>query len=58
MVDSEGYLHWMDRTSGKFIAQQLIDDDGIAISPIETADGFIVITRDGEIKKMQIPSGS
>ncbi|MGO2420289.1 MAG: outer membrane protein assembly factor BamB [Vibrio casei] len=56
--DSEGYLHWMDLTSGKFIAQQLIDDEGIAVSPIETDDGFIVITRDGEIKKMQIPSGS
>lgn len=56
--DSEGYLHWIDRSSGKFVAQQLVDDDGIAAAPIETDDGFVIVTRDGEIKKMQIPEGS
>lgn len=58
VADGEGYLHWLDRTSGKFVAQQLIDDEGIATAPIETDDGFIIIDRDGGIKKMQIPEGS
>ncbi|WP_413478280.1 outer membrane protein assembly factor BamB [Vibrio hibernica] len=58
--DNEGYLHWIDRNTGAFVAQQLIgdDDDGIAVAPIQLDDGFIVITREGEIKKMQIPEGS
>ncbi|MFH0264598.1 outer membrane protein assembly factor BamB [Vibrio rumoiensis] len=58
VADGEGYLHWLDRTTGKFVAQQLIDDDGITTAPIETDDGFIIIGRDGDIKKMQIPEGS
>ncbi|WP_105903372.1 outer membrane protein assembly factor BamB [Vibrio gangliei] len=58
VADGEGYLHWIDRSSGKFVAQQLIDDEGIAVAPIEVEDGFVVVTRDGEIKKMQIPEGS
>ncbi|WP_153447633.1 outer membrane protein assembly factor BamB [Vibrio algicola] len=58
--DNEGYLHWIDRDTGAFVAQQLIgdDDDGIAVAPIALDDGFVVITREGEIKKMQIPDGS
>ncbi|OEF28610.1 outer membrane protein assembly factor BamB [Vibrio rumoiensis] len=54
VADNEGYLHWIDRTTGKFVAQQLIDDEGIAVAPVQLDDGFVVMTRDGEIKKMQI----
>lgn len=58
VADGEGYLHWIDRATGKFVAQQLIDEDGIAVPPVETDDGFVIITREGDIKKMQIPEGS
>lgn len=58
VADNEGYLHWLDRTNGKFVAQQLIDEDGITTAPLEINDGYIVITREGDIKKMQIPAGS
>ncbi len=52
--DSQGYLHWLDRQTGDFVAQQLIDDDGLATPPIELEDGFVVVTRDGSVKKMKI----
>lgn len=52
--DNQGYLHWMDPYSGDFVAQQLIDKDGIAVPPLVLDDGFIVMTRDGSVKKMAI----
>lgn len=54
LADSEGYLHWLDRDTGLFVSQQEIDSDGIAISPIIVEDGFLIVTREGDIKKMRI----
>lgn len=54
VADSEGYVHWLDKESGQFIGQQDIGGDGIAVSPIIVEDGFLIITRDGDIRKMQI----
>ncbi|MGF1725077.1 outer membrane protein assembly factor BamB [Photobacterium nomapromontoriensis] len=53
--DSEGYLHWLDPVSGDFVAQQEVGGDGIAVPPLEMLDGYLVITRDGRINKMQMP---
>ncbi len=52
--DSEGYLHWIDRSTGEFVAQQLVNDSGFAVSPLALSDGYLVITRDGKIKKLTI----
>ncbi|MGF1759960.1 outer membrane protein assembly factor BamB [Photobacterium sagamiensis] len=53
--DSEGYLHWLDPYSGEFVAQQKTDGSGIAIPPVKLSDGYLVVTRDGSINKMQTP---
>ena len=54
--DAEGYLHWLDTQSGEFVSQESVDSSGIAVPPVALDDnGFIVVTRDGEINKMQIP---
>lgn len=53
--DSEGYLHWLDPVSGDFVAQQEVDGGGIAVPPLVLNDGYLVITRDGRINKMQMP---
>lgn len=53
--DAEGYLHWIDPTSGEFVAQQQLDDSGIAVAPMNVDDGYIVVTRDGSITKKQTP---
>lgn len=52
--DSEGYLHWIDRNSGEFVAQQFVDNSGFAIGPIELENGYLIVTRDGDVKKLQI----
>lgn len=52
--DSEGYLHWLDRETGQFVAQQFIDESGFAVAPIALSDGYLVITRNGDVKKLTI----
>ncbi|WP_096619753.1 outer membrane protein assembly factor BamB [Candidatus Enterovibrio altilux] len=53
--DSEGYLHWLDPKSGEFIAQQQLNNSGIAVAPVLVDDGYIVVTRDGNVSKKQMP---
>ncbi|MFC5078513.1 Outer membrane protein assembly factor BamB precursor [Vibrio thalassae] len=52
--DSLGYLHWLDRESGEFVAQQLVNDSGLSVGPTEVPEGYVLVTRDGEIKKLTI----
>ncbi|WP_336942130.1 outer membrane protein assembly factor BamB [Vibrio cholerae] len=52
--DAEGYLHWIDRNSGEFIAQQLVNDSGFAVGPLALNDGYVIVTRNGQIKKLTI----
>lgn len=52
--DSEGYLHWLSREDGSFVAQQQINDSGLTVAPILVDDSFVVTSRDGKLKKMKI----
>ncbi|CCN46356.1 Lipoprotein yfgL [Vibrio nigripulchritudo MADA3029] len=52
--DTEGYLHWLDLDSGEFVAQQLVDDSGFAVGPVVVDQSYVVVTRSGSVKKMQI----
>jgi outer membrane protein assembly factor BamB len=52
--DSQGYLHWLDRTSGKFVAQQFINDSGFSVGPTVMSDGYVIVTRDGAVKKLKL----
>lgn len=52
--DSEGYLHWIDRSTGQFVAQQFIDESGFAVAPLALSDGYLVVTRNGDVKKLTI----
>jgi outer membrane protein assembly factor BamB len=52
--DSEGYLHWIDRSSGEFVAQQEVDSSGFAVAPITIPGGYVLMTRNGDVKKLTI----
>ncbi|GAA5646332.1 MULTISPECIES: outer membrane protein assembly factor BamB [Vibrio] len=52
--DSEGYLHWINRETGEFVAQQLANDSGFAVGPLSVDDGYVIVTRDGSVKKLTI----
>ncbi len=50
--DAEGYLHWIDLNTGEFVAQRKIHASGIASPPLEVDDALIVVTRNGDITKL------
>ncbi|EDP58592.1 outer membrane protein assembly factor BamB [Vibrio sp. AND4] len=52
--DTLGYLHWIDRSTGEFVAQQFIDDSGFAVGPTLLSDGYVITTRNGDVKKLTI----
>ncbi|UJF18955.1 outer membrane protein assembly factor BamB [Vibrio sp. SS-MA-C1-2] len=53
--DQEGYLHWLDPDSGNFVAQQDVGGDGIAVPPVAVSNGYLLQTRNGDLKLMQLP---
>ena len=52
--DSEGYLYWIDRDSGDFVSMQHVDSSGFAVGPTALEDGYVIVTRDGDVKKLTI----
>lgn len=52
--DAEGYLHWIDRSTGDFVAQQKVNSSGFAVGPLVLPDGYMTVSRDGDIKKLTI----
>ncbi|GAL11241.1 outer membrane protein YfgL lipoprotein component of the protein assembly complex [Vibrio astriarenae] len=52
--DTEGYLYWIDRETGDFVSKQLVHDSGFAVGPVALDDGYVIVTRNGDIKKLTI----
>ncbi|MCW8347541.1 outer membrane protein assembly factor BamB [Vibrio sp. ZSDZ65] len=52
--DSLGYLHWLDRETGYFVSQQMTNESGLSVGPTMVPGGYIIVNRDGEIKKLTI----
>ena len=53
--DFEGYLHWIDKTSGEIVARHQIDDSGIYVTPIVHENLIYAQTRDGELEVIATP---
>lgn len=54
LADTEGYVYWLDRESGEFVSQQYVDSSGFAVGPVVMEDGYLITTRDGDIRKLKI----
>jgi outer membrane protein assembly factor BamB len=44
--DFDGYLHWLDRDSGKFVAREHASGERISLAPV-AADGVVYVIDDG-----------
>ncbi|WP_147199182.1 outer membrane protein assembly factor BamB [Pantoea sp. CCBC3-3-1] len=47
--DSEGYLHWINTTDGRFVAQQKVDSSGFQTEPVVASDKLLIQSKDGEV---------
>jgi outer membrane protein assembly factor BamB len=47
--DEEGYLHWMSKQDGHFVARVRVDSSGILASPVVDNNILYVVTRDGRL---------
>ena len=47
--DFEGYLHWISKYDGHFIAREEMDSDGILVPPVVKNNRLYVISRGGEV---------
>lgn len=49
VADGEGYIHWMNKQDGRFVAQQDVDGDGFLSSPIVAANKLVIQARGGKV---------
>ena len=53
--DSEGNLHWLNRSNGDFVARQDIDSSGFYTEAVTDGSYLLVQSRDGELVLLQTP---
>ncbi|MGK2959946.1 MAG: outer membrane protein assembly factor BamB [Candidatus Malihini olakiniferum] len=47
--DSEGYLHWINTTDGRFVAQHKVDNSGFLSDPIVASDKLLIQAKNGDV---------
>ncbi|GAA3906275.1 MULTISPECIES: outer membrane protein assembly factor BamB [Gibbsiella] len=47
--DAEGYLHWINTTDGRFVAQQEVDSSGFLSAPAVASDKLIIQAKGGKV---------
>ncbi|MEC9313396.1 MAG: PQQ-binding-like beta-propeller repeat protein, partial [Pseudomonadota bacterium] len=53
--DFEGYLHWIARNDGRFVARQQITDSAIVSKPLVRDGKLYVTAADGTVAAVQVP---
>lgn len=51
--DFEGYLHWLSREDGAFLARTRVDDEGISTAPVVVDDTLYVLGKGGVLKALK-----
>jgi len=52
--DLEGYVHWLSKYDGRFVARSQVDGAGILSTPLVTNDTAYILNRDGLLAALQI----
>ncbi len=54
--DGEGYLHWLNKTDGRFIARTKVDRSGMVAAPVVDNNVTYVVTKEGRLVAYTITS--
>lgn len=49
VADFEGFVHWLDKSTGEFVARQKTDGDRVTNAPVSTDAGVFVQTDSGRL---------
>jgi outer membrane protein assembly factor BamB len=56
--DFEGYLHWLDKSSGRIVGRLRVDSDGIGVAPLARDNTLYVLGNGGELSAIRaLPPG-
>jgi len=47
--DSEGYMHWVNTSDGRFVAQQKVDSSGFQTNPVVASTKLLIQAKDGNL---------
>jgi outer membrane protein assembly factor BamB len=54
VADYQGYLHWMDKYEGFFVARVQSDEDGVLTAPLVIDDRVIMLGKSGELTSWKV----
>jgi outer membrane protein assembly factor BamB len=49
VADFQGYLHWLDKTTGELVARERIAKERVTSSPVAVGDTIVVLTDGGKL---------
>jgi outer membrane protein assembly factor BamB len=52
--DFEGYLHWLDKSTGELVARQRISRDRFLAPPVISGNTVYAFSSDGELAALTI----
>ncbi|MEQ6342782.1 MAG: outer membrane protein assembly factor BamB [Gammaproteobacteria bacterium] len=56
--DIEGYLHWLARDDGHFVARYRVNDSAITITPVVAGDTLYVRGKNGALSAIAVPGAA
>jgi len=54
--DYEGYLHWLDQSTGEIVARYRVDSSGLYATPTVFDNLLVAQSRDGDLEVIKTPS--
>jgi len=49
VADFQGYLHWLDKTTGELVARERISKERVSNAPVAVGDTIVVLTDSGKL---------
>src|ERR1700726_2928118 len=55
VADFQGYVHWLDKTTGELVARQRVAKERISNSPVSVGETVVLLTDSGKLAAFRAP---